>query len=91
MEEDILTILDDYKQLSVVEIADMMDAHPVAVDRHCYQLHQDGYLRVFNSGLYQLTADGADLSYTAPQRTSWVNLRQHNRTSPSEAQPLHTV
>lgn len=36
----------------------MMRARLVAVDRHCYQLYQSGYLRRFNSGIYQLTDDG---------------------------------
>lgn len=58
MQKDILSVLDDHEQLSVVEIADMMGAHPVTVDRHCYQLHQDGYIRVFNSGIYQLSEAG---------------------------------
>jgi predicted ArsR family transcriptional regulator len=60
MNEDILAVLDDHEQLSVVEIADAMGAHPVTVDRHCYRLQQDGYLRVYSSGIYQLAADGAN-------------------------------
>jgi predicted ArsR family transcriptional regulator len=58
MHNDILAVLDDHEQLSVVEIADVMGAHPVAVDRHCYQLQQDGYIHVFSSGIYQLADDG---------------------------------
>lgn len=58
MHKDILTVLENHEQLAVVEIADMMGAHPVTVDRHCYQLHQDGYIRVFNSGIYQLSDAG---------------------------------
>lgn len=58
MNEDILAVLDDYEQLSVVEIADVIGAHPVMIDRHCYRLQQDGYIRVYSSGIYQLADDG---------------------------------
>lgn len=58
MNSEILTVLDDHGQLSVVEIADVMGAHPVTVDRHCYHLHQNGYIRVFSGGIYSLSDDG---------------------------------
>lgn len=58
--KDILTVLDDHEQLSVLAIAEIMGVHPVTIDRHCYQLYQDGYIRVFNGGIYRLTDEGAD-------------------------------
>lgn len=68
MEREILTVLDDQEKLSVVEIADVMGAHPVAVDRHCYQLHQDGYVHVSGSGIYALTDYGKQ--YLIQQRST---------------------
>lgn len=65
MDKQILAVLDQHEQLSVVEIADIMGAHPIAIDRHCYQLHQNGYVRVFGGGIYSLTEDG-EQSLTYP-------------------------
>jgi Mn-dependent DtxR family transcriptional regulator len=65
MDKQILAVLDQHEPLSVVEIADIMGAHPVAVDRHCYQLHQNGYVRVISGGIYSLTEDG-EQSLTYP-------------------------
>lgn len=59
MEREILSVLEDHDQLSVVEIADIMGAHPVTVDRHCYKLHQAGYVHASSGGIYTLTDDGA--------------------------------
>lgn len=58
MDRDILAVLDEHEQLSVVELADVMGAHPVAVDRQCYQLQQNGYVRIGGGGQYSLTDDG---------------------------------
>ena len=58
MDTDILAVLDEHGQLSVVEIADIMGAHPTTVARHCYRLHQDGHLHVTSGGIYSLTEDG---------------------------------
>lgn len=57
-EREILRVLDEHGQLSVIELADVMGAHPVAVDRHCYRLHDAGDIRLFSGGLYTLTAHG---------------------------------
>lgn len=60
MDTEILAVLDEHEQLSVVEIADVMGAHPVVVDRRCYQLQQTGYVRIFSGGFYSLSDDGED-------------------------------
>lgn len=58
MNSEILSVLDEYEQLSVEEIADVIDAHPIQVDRQCYQLLQSGYIRILSGGVYSLTEDG---------------------------------
>lgn len=58
MKREILSVLNDHKQLSVEEIADVIDAHPIQVDRQCYQLLQNGHIRIFSGGVYSLTDDG---------------------------------
>lgn len=60
MEREILAVLDNHEQLSTVEIADILGAHPVTIERHCYQLHQSGYLQVVGGGSYSLSTAGAD-------------------------------
>lgn len=58
MNREILSVLDEHEPLSVEEIADVIDAHPIQVDRHCYQLFQGGYIRIFRGGVYSLTEEG---------------------------------
>lgn len=58
MNREILSVLDDHEPLSVEEIADVTDAHPIQVDRRCYQLFQRGYIRIFSGGVYSLTEEG---------------------------------
>lgn len=58
MNQEILSVLDEHEPLSVEEIADVIDAHPIQVDRHCYQLFQRGYIRIFSGGVYSLTEEG---------------------------------
>ncbi|WP_254839610.1 HTH domain-containing protein [Natronomonas marina] len=66
--ERILKLLAAHDQLPVTTIADELDRHPVTVDRQCYDLQNDGYIRIAASGgAYTLTeegrqrlADGAD-------------------------------
>lgn len=58
MNRKILSVLDEHEPLSVEEIADVIDAHPIKVDRHCYRLFQRGYVRVFSGGVYSLTEEG---------------------------------
>lgn len=60
MDREILTVLDTYERLSLVEIADVIDAHPLTVDRHCYQLLQKGYIKMLGSGIYVLTEKGKE-------------------------------
>lgn len=61
MERKILAVLDEHEQLSAMEIADIMGAHPITVERHCYQLHQNGYLQIVGGSSYTLSTAGADL------------------------------
>lgn len=57
-EREILSVLDEHDQLSVIELADVMGSHPVAIDRRCYQLHDADYIRLASSRLYTLTERG---------------------------------
>lgn len=58
MNTEILSVLDKHERLTVLEIADIIGAHPISVDRYCYQLYQRGYIRVYNAGIYSITEDG---------------------------------
>lgn len=57
-ERAILVALDAREQLSVTELADHLDAHPVSVARRCDDLQQDGTIRQITSGRYTLTETG---------------------------------
>lgn len=55
----ILRLLDEQGQLPVTAIAEELDRHPVTVDRQCYDLQQDGHIRMATSGgAYALTEEG---------------------------------
>jgi Mn-dependent DtxR family transcriptional regulator len=55
----ILRLLDEQGQLPVTAIAESLDRHPVTVDRQCYDLQRDGYIRMATSGgAYALTEKG---------------------------------
>jgi len=57
----ILELLAEHDQLPLKTIADELDRHPVTVDRQCYELQADGYIRIAGSGsAYALTAAGRD-------------------------------
>jgi predicted ArsR family transcriptional regulator len=57
----ILELLAAHDQLPLGTIADELDRHPVAVDRQCYDLQTDGYVRIAASGsAYVLTDAGRD-------------------------------
>ena len=57
----ILELLAARDQLPLGTIADERNRHPVAVDRQCYDLQTDGYVRIAGSGsAYVLTAAGRD-------------------------------
>lgn len=57
-ERAILTAIDAREQLSVPELADRLDTHPVSVARRCDDLQQDGSIRQTTSGRYTLTETG---------------------------------
>lgn len=57
--ERILELLAEHDQLPLKTIADELDRHPVTVDRQCYDLQADGYIRIAGSGsAYALTDAG---------------------------------
>jgi DNA-binding IclR family transcriptional regulator len=57
----ILELLAEHDQLPLKVIADELDSHPVTVDRQCYELLTDGYIRIAGSGnAYVLTETGRD-------------------------------
>ena len=59
--EAILLLLAERGQLPVASIAEELGRHPVTVDRQCYDLQRDGYIRIAASGgAYALTDAGRD-------------------------------
>lgn len=57
--ETILELLAEHDQLPVTTIAEELGRHPVTVDRQCYDLQNDGYIRIAASGgAYALTEAG---------------------------------
>ena len=57
----ILELLAAHDKLPLGTIADELDRHPVTVDRQCYDLQTDGYVRIAGSGsAYVLTDAGRD-------------------------------
>lgn len=57
----ILELLGEHDQLPVTTLADELDRHPVTVDRQCYDLQNDGYIRIAASGgAYALTEAGRE-------------------------------
>jgi len=58
-EQAVIEVLETQDSLSVIEIADTLNAHPVAVDLCCYDLQEDGLVRQYISGVYTLTEDAA--------------------------------
>lgn len=57
-DQAVLETLHTYGELAVIDLADTLDSHPVAVDLCCYDLEDAGYVRQATSGVYTLTADG---------------------------------
>lgn len=54
---DILETLLEQSPLHVVEIASLVDRHPIQVDRACASLHDDQYIYPLGRGLYGITTD----------------------------------
>ena len=55
---DVLETLLEQSPLHVVEIASLVDRHPIQVDRACASLHDDQYIYPLGRGLYEITTDG---------------------------------
>jgi len=58
LEAAILRAVDDRPPVHLIDLADAVDDHPVAVERACARLDEDGYIRPAPEGLYTLTGAG---------------------------------
>ncbi|WP_144240146.1 helix-turn-helix domain-containing protein [Haladaptatus cibarius] len=58
---DILSVLCLGDPLSIIELADRLDEHPITVDEACSQLHKSGYIITIGGGRYSLTDNGYEL------------------------------
>lgn len=58
LDHQILEILVEQGPVHVVEIASELDEHPIAVDRQCYSLQQNGAIRQVGGGVFTLTDSG---------------------------------
>ncbi|WP_143414655.1 winged helix DNA-binding protein [Halorubrum sp. SD683] len=58
LEAAILRAIDDRPPVHLIDLADAVDEDPIAVERACTQLDEDGYLRPAPQGLYTLTDAG---------------------------------
>ncbi len=61
MKRSVLRALSLDAPLHIIEIADRIDEHPIAVDQACSQLHDDEYITTIGGGRYCLTDDGQEL------------------------------
>lgn len=62
--QPLLDALADHGSATVTELATTLDAHPVTVDRQCYDLQTDGYIQHVGSGRYTLTKHGEQFLMT---------------------------
>ena len=58
LEAAILRTIDDRPPVHLIDLADAVDDHPVAVERACTRLDEDDYIRPAPHGLYTLTEAG---------------------------------
>lgn len=58
LEAPILRAIDDRPPVHLIDLAEAVDGHPVAVERACARLDEDGYIRPAPQGLYTLTDAG---------------------------------
>jgi Mn-dependent DtxR family transcriptional regulator len=58
IEAAILHVIDDRPPVHLIDLADAVDEEPIAVERACTQLDEDGYIRPAPQGLYTLTDAG---------------------------------
>jgi DNA-binding IclR family transcriptional regulator len=54
----VLETLHRQPRMHVVELSDAIGADPTTVDRVCFQLQRDGYVRARGGGDYSITARG---------------------------------
>lgn len=54
----ILAILDEKGPCHVMELAAVLDEHPIPIDRTCAQLQQEGGLQRQHGGTYDITDPG---------------------------------
>lgn len=58
LELAVLRAIDARPPVHVMDLADAVDDHPLAVERVCTRLHEDGYISPDTHGLYGLTEAG---------------------------------
>ncbi|WP_247001949.1 helix-turn-helix domain-containing protein [Halosolutus gelatinilyticus] len=51
---EILAVLAESQPATISELAASLDAHPITIERHCYDLQQDGYVRQCIGGTFAL-------------------------------------
>lgn len=59
-ERTLLAVLRDREAAAVTTLAETLDAHPITIDRRCYELQRDGYIRQTSKGIYAITGAGED-------------------------------
>jgi DeoR/GlpR family transcriptional regulator of sugar metabolism len=57
----ILTALDEEGPCHVMELAAVLDEHPIPIDRACGWLQHDGQLRRRSGGVYEITDMGVSV------------------------------
>jgi DeoR/GlpR family transcriptional regulator of sugar metabolism len=68
----ILTALDEEGPCHVMDLATVLDEHPIPIDRTCGQLQQDGQLRRRSGGVYEITDVGVSMLENTPsERASY--------------------
>ncbi|GAB7095197.1 hypothetical protein JCM30237_23500 [Halolamina litorea] len=58
LELAVLGAIDARPPVHMIDLADAVGEHPVAVERVCSRLHEDGYIRPDTHGLYTPTEAG---------------------------------
>ncbi len=62
-EQRILQQLSDQEPLDVVELASVLEDHPMTIEVTCERLHKQGHVQLVGSGRYRL----ADRDESAPE------------------------
>jgi Mn-dependent DtxR family transcriptional regulator len=58
LEWSILQALSERTSSHVIDLADQIEEHPVAVDQACARLHNEGYITPSSHGIYDITTRG---------------------------------